>query len=182
MLPLGRRKSENLRVYLGPGYVKNFCGNCALCGTNTFSMVGLKQMAANSRFAMGVHALALLASDPERTVTSEEIATGIDTNPVVVRRILSALQEAGLVASQKGPTGGSRLAQPAKKISLADIYQAIEKKPVFEIPYSSSKVKNAHAKKVAGAVKDVFRSADQAVVAELAAISLGQIVKRTVRK
>ena len=139
-------------------------------------------MAANSRFAMGVHALALLASDPERTVTSEEIAAGIDPNPVVVRRILSALQEAGLVSSQKGPTGGSRLAQSAKKISLAEIYQAIEKKPVFEVPYSSSKVKNAHAKKVAGAVKDVFRAADAAVVAELAGISLGQIVKKTVRK
>jgi Rrf2 family protein len=130
---------------------------------------------------MGVHALALLASDPERTLTSEEIATGIGTNPVVVRRILSALQEAGLVTSQKGPTGGSRLAQAAKKISLAGIYQAIEKKPVFYVPYSSGSAKSAHAKKVAGAVKDVFRSADGAVVAELSGISLSQIVKRTQR-
>jgi len=130
---------------------------------------------------MGVHALALLASDPERTVTSEEIAESIDTNPVVVRRILSSLQDAGLVSSQKGPTGGSRLAQTAKKISLADIYQAIEKKPVFQVPYSSAKVKSGHAKKVASAVKDVFRSADEAVVAELSGMSLSQIVKHTVR-
>jgi Rrf2 family protein len=138
-------------------------------------------MAANSRFAMGVHALSLLAADPERTMTSEEIAAGIDTNPVVVRRILAALQTAGLVTSQKGPHGGSKLAESAKKISLAHIYKAIEKRPFLHVPYASA-VKDAKAKRVAAAVKDAFREADEAIQSELASISLAQITKRTERK
>jgi Rrf2 family protein len=130
---------------------------------------------------MGVHALALLASDPERTLTSDEIATAIDTNPVVIRRILSALQEAGLVSSQKGPTGGSRLAQSAKKISLAAVYEAIERRPVLHVPYSSSGVKDGHSRKVSSAVKDIFQSANKAITGELEGITIAQVAKRTQR-
>lgn len=134
-------------------------------------------MAANSRFAMGVHALSLLASDSERTMTSEEIAEGIDTNPVVVRRILASLQEAGLVTSQKGPRGGSRLAESPKKITLAQVYQAIEKRPFLHLPYSISGLKDGRHKRVAGAVKEAFRSADEAIQSRLSGISLAQISK-----
>ncbi len=130
---------------------------------------------------MGVHALALLASDPDRTLTSDEIAAGIDTNPVVVRRILSALQDAGLVSSQKGPTGGSRLAQSPKKISLAAVYQAIERRPVLHVPYSASGVKDGHARKVAASVKDIFQSANKAISGELEGITIAQVVKKTQR-
>jgi Rrf2 family protein len=115
-------------------------------------------------------------------MTSEEIAAGIDTNPVVVRRILASLQEAGLVTSQKGPHGGSKLAEPAKKISLAQIYQAIEKRPFLHVPYGSASIKDAKHKRVATAVKDAFRAADEAVQSELSSISLAQIAKRTERK
>jgi Rrf2 family protein len=128
---------------------------------------------------MGVHALSLLASEPERTLTSEEIAAGIDTNPVVVRRILSSLQGAGLVASQKGPHGGSKLAEPARKITLAQIYAAIEKRPFLHVPYSSAGVKEAKHKRVSGAVKDTFKAADEAIQKELGNVTLAHITKRT---
>jgi Rrf2 family protein len=134
-------------------------------------------MAANSRFAMAVHALSLLASDQERAMTSDEIATAIDTNPVVVRRLLAAMQAAGLVTSQKGPKGGTRLAEPAKKISLAQIYKAIEKRPFLHVPYNSS-VKDANHKRVAGSLKDTFRSVDQAIEKEMESVTLSQIAKR----
>jgi Rrf2 family protein len=144
-------------------------------------MVGWNQMASNSRFAMGVHALSLLASDPERSMTSEEIAAGIDTNPVVVRRILASLQGSGLVKSQKGPKGGSRLADSAKKITLARIYEAIEKRPFLHVPYNVTGIKDAKAKRVAGSIKETFLSADKAIKDELESISLAQIIKRTER-
>jgi Rrf2 family protein len=139
-------------------------------------------MAANSRFAMGVHALSLLAGDQDRAMTSDEIAGAIDTNPVVVRRILASLQQAGLVTSQKGPKGGTKLAEPAKKISLARIYKAIENRPFLHVPYSSSGVKDAHHKRVAGSLKDAFRAADEAIEAEMESITLSQIAKRSERK
>ncbi len=136
-------------------------------------------MASNNRFSMGVHALTLLAVEPEKSMTSEEIAAGIDTNPVVVRRILATLQAAGLVSSHKGPKGGSKLAEPAKKITLARIYQAVEKRPFLQVPYSIAGIKDAKAKKLAGALKESFQAADSAVVKEMESITLAQILKRT---
>jgi Rrf2 family protein len=128
---------------------------------------------------MGVHALSLLASEPERTMTSEEIAAGIDTNPVVVRRILASLQGAGLVVSQKGPRGGTRLAEPAKKITLAHVYKAIENRPFLHVPYSSAGAKDAKHKRVAVALKDSFKAADDAIQAHLGSVTLASIAKRS---
>ena len=122
---------------------------------------------------MGVHALTVMASDPERSHTSEEIATSIDTNAVVVRRILASLQSAGLVTSQKGPTGGSKLARPAKKVTLADVLRAIEKEPVFAVPY-----KSGAGRGVAKAVRGVFKDVEAALQSDLDGTTLAQVVKR----
>ena len=67
-------------------------------------------MAANTRFATGVHALVLLAAEPDGLQTSEDVAGKLSINPVVIRRVFSLLHRAGLLESQKGPHGGSKLA------------------------------------------------------------------------
>lgn len=83
-------------------------------------------MARNCRFAVAVHVCALLALEEEVARTSEWIAGSVNTNPVVVRRILSALAKAGLVVSTRGSTGGSLLARSAKAITLLDIQRAVD--------------------------------------------------------
>ncbi|HEX8852924.1 MAG TPA: Rrf2 family transcriptional regulator, partial [Pyrinomonadaceae bacterium] len=82
-------------------------------------------MSANSRFAVAVHALTLLAWAGEEPVKSEYLACSVNTNPVVIRRILCALARAGLVTSQTGASGGSRLARPAAEITLREVYRAV---------------------------------------------------------
>ena len=57
---------------------------------------------------------------------SEWIAGSVNTNPVVVRRILSALAKAGLVTSTRGSNGGSALAKSPERITLLDIQRAVE--------------------------------------------------------
>src|ERR1700678_895849 len=91
-------------------------------------------MAVNCRFATGVHVLVLLAADEDGLQTSTDIAEKLDTNPVVVRRVLASLQQAKLIESQKGPTGGSRLIRSPKAITLADVYQAVETGSLFHTP------------------------------------------------
>ena len=83
-------------------------------------------MARNCRFAVAVHITALLATMEGQPCTSEWIAGSVNTNPVVVRRLLSALAKAGLVSSTRGSTGGSVLAMPADRISLYDIQRAVD--------------------------------------------------------
>ena len=85
-------------------------------------------MAANSRFAVAVHATALLAhraARGEEWVSSSQIAASVRTNPVVVRRALSALARSGVLRTRGGRRGGASLARGAGEISLADIYRAV---------------------------------------------------------
>jgi Rrf2 family protein len=83
-------------------------------------------MTGNSRFAVSVHILAYLAYRRGVAVPSAEIASSVDTNPVVIRRLLAALVKARLVTAQKGAAGGFSLATAPEKISLRDIYNAVE--------------------------------------------------------
>ena len=83
-------------------------------------------MTISSRFAVAVHVLALLATGRGEPRTSEYVARSVNTNPAVVRRILSMLARAGLTRSRFGSGGGSMLARPASEITLRDVYRAVE--------------------------------------------------------
>jgi DNA-binding IscR family transcriptional regulator len=66
-------------------------------------------------------------------VTSEDIATMLGTNPVVVRRMMAGLRDRGYVASEKGHGGGWKLTDGLKTISLLDVYEAIGSPALFNI-------------------------------------------------
>jgi len=134
-------------------------------------------MAVNTRFATGVHALLLLAAEPDVLQTSEDVARKLNTNPVVIRRVFSLLQQAELVESQKGPSGGSRLARLAKEISLADIYRALNPGDVLH----AASVQSSQSK-LNQTLHQVFKDAQRALEKELAQTSLSQLVKKTTKK
>ncbi len=83
-------------------------------------------MNQNTRLAVGVHILALLALEPpDSNRSSERIARSINTNPVVVRRLLSQLKKGGLVTTKAGVSGAA-LSRPAEQITLLDVYRAVQ--------------------------------------------------------
>ena len=59
-------------------------------------------------------------------ITSDQIADVLSTNPVVIRRLVRQLRDAGLVTSVRGKTGGYQLGRPATGISLLDVFLAVE--------------------------------------------------------
>ncbi len=134
-------------------------------------------MAVNCRFATGVHVLVLLAAKPDTLQTSTDIAEKLDTNPVVVRRVLASLQQAKLIESQKGPTGGSRLLKTPKAISLADVYKAVETGSLFHTP----QVRAAGPVRVNGALEKVFSASMSALFDDFEKTSLSQVLKRVER-
>jgi Rrf2 family protein len=88
-------------------------------------------MGANSRYTVAVHALLLLEDPGGGWTASDWIAGSVNTNPVVIRRVLAALQDAGLVEGQKGPRGGYRLRRPSREISLWEVYEAMREDGPF---------------------------------------------------
>ena len=131
-------------------------------------------MALNSRFTTSIHALVVLAAQPDALHRSEDVARRLGTNPVVVRRVFSLLREAGLLLSHKGPSGGSKLARTPGEITLRDIHQAVHPKGPQLAPSLPPSLRSA--------LKGVFSAASQAFDEELAQTTLAQLAKKAARK
>lgn len=83
-------------------------------------------MQITSRFTIATHILLLLAMEGEASkLTSEVIAGSVGSNPVIIRKVLAQLKEAGLVRVARG-IGGAQLAKQAEEINLLHIFQAVE--------------------------------------------------------
>ncbi len=95
-------------------------------------------MSANSRFTVALHILTwmALASQQQEIMTSDQIAGSVNTNPVFIRRILGLLHKAHLVNVQHGTGAGWTLARPPEKMSLLEVYQAVEQQPPFELHHT----------------------------------------------
>ncbi len=81
-------------------------------------------MKRDSRLSGILHVLLHMAEQPG-PVTSEVLARAMDTNPVVIRRIMAGLRDQGYVRSEKGHGGGWTIAGDLTRITLRDIYDAI---------------------------------------------------------
>ena len=82
-------------------------------------------MKRNSRLSSTLHILVHMAETQEHALTSEQLAAFIHTNPVVVRRTIAGLREAGIVVSARGHGGGWQLGRAPETISLAEISAAL---------------------------------------------------------
>lgn len=95
-------------------------------------------MKRDSRLSGVLHALLHMAERGGR-MTSDELAACLRTNPVVVRRTMAGLREAGFVSSERGHGGGWRLARPLEAVTLRDVHEAIgEPGLVPETPQTES--------------------------------------------
>src|SRR3989344_8590753 len=81
-------------------------------------------MKRDSRLSNVLHAL-LQGEGGGGPATSEAMAQAMQTNPVVVRRLMAGLLYAGFVSSAKGHGGGWVLSCPLTDITLRDIYEAL---------------------------------------------------------
>ena len=90
-------------------------------------------MKRDSKLSLALHALGHMANSQDAPLRSEDMARMGATNPVVVRRVLGLLRQAGIVTSAKGHDGGWRLARAAEAISVGDVYRAVGE-PFFARP------------------------------------------------
>ena len=83
-------------------------------------------MQISSRFTIALHIFTCVETfKNDYKITSDFLAGSINTNPVIIRKILAQLKNAGLITVARG-TGGISPTKPLKEISFYDVYQAIE--------------------------------------------------------
>ncbi len=89
-------------------------------------MTGEYGMQISSRFTVALHIFACVEYFKDKCkVTSDFLASSINTNPVFIRRILGQLSKAGLLKVMRG-TGGIEITRPLKDITFLDVYKAVE--------------------------------------------------------
>lgn len=133
-------------------------------------------MARNCRFAVAVHVATVLAIHPEGPATSDWLAGSVNTNPVVVRRILAALSKAGLVKSQRGVAGGSLLAKAPTAITLLDLYRAVEEEEPPAIHNQPPNPACPVGARIVPVLVDILSRAEAAKEGELSKITVADVV------
>lgn len=135
-------------------------------------------MSRSTRFAAAVHVCAVLALEPEGRTTSDFVAGSLNTNPVVVRRILAALKRAGIARSVRGTSGGSTLARRPADITLADIAQAAEAPEAPPLPHRAPNPQCPVGRTIQPILAGILERAEVARLAELRVHTLAEVLAR----
>lgn len=132
-------------------------------------------MSTNSRLAVAAHIVCVLASKRDEFVPSHYVAASVNTNPVVIRRILGALTKAGIVASEKGKAGGSKLLRCPDAISLWDLATALGERHFFAVHKNPVNPKCPVSCRMKDALGKAFATAERAAQRQLARVTVKEL-------
>lgn len=125
---------------------------------------------------MAVHVLAVLAYKEGDRVTSAFLAGSVNTNPVIIRRLLLSLQRARLVDTCKGAGAGSRLNRSPGRINLGEVYRAVEEIEPFARPSRKPNAACPVGHCILAELERIFASARKALEHDLEKTSLADVI------
>lgn len=135
----------------------------------------------NSKFSVAIHILSVIETTTDKAhLTSDWIASSVNTNPVVIRRLIGQLKKAGLITSHPGQSGYELIKKPIE-IHLLDVYHAVIDKPLFSI-HDQPNPQCIVGKNIQSTLTTVFDSVEQAMEEELAAETLQNILDKLLIK
>lgn len=130
----------------------------------------------STKLSVSIHILSVITLTQDQPVTSEYIASSINTNPALVRRLMSRLKKAQLIktSTKIGITG---LAKKAEDITLLDIFMAVEENlDLFGI-HTNTNHKCPVGAKIESTLKHLYGNIQSTAEAEMSAITLADITK-----
>ncbi|WP_332695653.1 Rrf2 family transcriptional regulator [Halalkalibacter lacteus] len=135
-------------------------------------------MSISSRFAVGIHILTLIELNKDGVTSSEFLASSVNTNPAVIRKLMGMLKKAGLIEVHPG-IAGARLAKELSDITLFDVYKAVnvvQEKELFSIhesPHPDCPV----GRNIQNTIEPLFTAAQLAMEKVLRNVTLEDVVK-----
>lgn len=136
----------------------------------------------NTRFSVAVHILTFLQTHRGEPATSELIASSVNTNASLIRRLLLLLARAGLTASQMGTGGGALLARPADTITLLDVYRAVDEDRDVIPMHPSPNPKCPVGRNIQAVLETRIDGAERALEQELARTSIADLAGAVTRR
>jgi Rrf2 family protein len=140
-------------------------------------------MFANSHFALATHVVTALAVHEEGPpVTSTDLARSVNTNPAFLRTLLGQLRRAGLIEVSLGKGGGARLARPASRLTLADVYRAVESRPPVQLHRCTPSRRCLVGRNILPVLEGVVRDVESAALDRLASTTVADLAARVRRR
>ena len=133
-------------------------------------------MSISSRSAVGVHVLTLLAQTGQEPLSSEVMAGSVNTNAVVIRRVLGSLRKAGLVSSLEGFGGGWKLSRDPEEITLLDVYRAVEGETLFSLHSRQPNPDCSVGRNIQGVLEVTFGEAEDMMERRLAETTIANVL------
>ncbi|PKP90053.1 MAG: transcriptional regulator [Alphaproteobacteria bacterium HGW-Alphaproteobacteria-16] len=131
-------------------------------------------MIRDSRLSGVLHLLLHLAAH-DGPMSSEKLAQAMQTNPVVIRRILAGLRERGHVRSEKGHGGGWTLVRGLHELTLLDVYEALGSPALLAIGNRSESPKCLVEQAVNAALDPAFDAAEALLLERLRQVTLADL-------
>lgn len=128
-------------------------------------------MIRDSRLSGVLHVLLHMA-EAKGPVTSETLAKAMQTNPVVVRRVMAGLREQGYVKSEKGHGGGWSLNCDLARVTLRNVYDALGQPPLLAIGNRNSAPCCLVEQAVNASLDSTFQEAEALLLARLGEVTL----------
>ncbi|GMK38052.1 Rrf2 family transcriptional regulator [Paenibacillus sp. CCS19] len=134
----------------------------------------------SSKFSVAVHILSLIDVHDGK-ITSERIAGSVNTNAVVIRRIMSLLGKAGIIESRPGVTG-IKLVRPLTEITLYDVYRAVElpENDILFTVHQNTNIKCMVGRHIQSAIMPPLLDAQRELEQSLAKTSVAEVTNTIV--
>ena len=139
-------------------------------------------MAVHTQFSIAVHIMAALAYSSDKQITSTMLAGSVNTSPSFVRRVVAKLSKAGLVRTATGKSGACRLARDASRISLFEIYEAVDAPRAFAIHQYPELKRCPVSCEIKRSLDKVLSRTQEAMEKSLKSVNLEQILGDMRRK
>ena len=131
-------------------------------------------MRHDSRLSGVLHVLLHMA-ESDRPMTSDMLATAMQTNPVVIRRIMSGLREGGYVTSEKGHGGGWMLAKDLNAVTLRNVYTALGSPDLLAMSNRTEMPGCLVEQAVNAALDQAFQDAEALLLARFGEVTLAML-------
>jgi DNA-binding IscR family transcriptional regulator len=128
----------------------------------------------DSRLSGVLHILLHMA-EQRGPVTSDVLARAMNTNPVVVRRVMAGLREYGYVRSEKGHGGGWTLARDLSTVTLRDVYDALGCPSLLAIANRTESPGCLVEQAVNAALDQAFHDAEALLISRLGEVTLAEL-------
>jgi DNA-binding IscR family transcriptional regulator len=108
-------------------------------------------------------------------VTSDALAHAMDTNPVVIRRVMAGLRDHGYVRSEKGHGGGWTLVSDPSEITLRDVYTALGRPSLLALGNRTESPGCLVEQAVNATLAQTFHDAEALLLARLGEVTLAML-------